>query len=462
VWFGLSNRILKNHMAYGLSPKLIFKAEWFLPRFVMKALFLRFFPLGILLLMAPSCHLLPPGQAQQGPPQAGEGPGGRGGDRAVAVKTAKATAGGVADALTYTGTTRPLQEVALRAQVPGEVVSLDREAGDFVTSGEIVARLDGDLQTASVNEAQAELAARRAETAQADVSISDAQLAVVQAQATFDQAVTDANRLGRLAAQGAISLQEAEAAALAATNAQQSLRSAQAQVAVRQQAANTASSRIDAQQAVLDQSQEQLSSADLRSPLTGVVLARNVDVGSYVESGATLLSLGDLSALKVTVQVSELDVAKLSVGQRAQVRFDAFPNRGVSGEITQISPLANATSRQIPVEIELPNPDGQIGSGLLARVTFVPSQRASVAVPASALRVGETAGNTLFVLKNEAGEAGEAAQGTVEARSVRIGDRTADRVEILSGLSPGESFVVQSDRPLTSGQKVRLSLLSEK
>lgn len=233
------------------------------------------------------------------------------------------------------------------------------------------------------------------------------------------------------------------------------MRSAQAQVAAQRQAATAAANRTDAQRAVLAQTQRQLSYADLRSPLTGFVLSRQVDVGDFVESGATLLELGDLSSLEVNVQVSELDIGRLSVGQPAQVTFDAFPGEGpTAGRIKQIAPVADATSRLVPVQVSVPNPNGRVGSGLLARVQFSPSQEARVIVPESALTLGNE-GNTVFVIE------GEGNQAKAVARSVKTGASSQDRVEILSGLSPGEAFVVQSDRPLTSRQAVRLSILSK-
>jgi len=397
------------------------------------------------------CSLLPPGAAQQtsdqGERSERDGP--------VAVQTAIAETGSVAGALTYTGTTRPTQQVTVRSQVSGTVTDLLVDVGDAIAQGSLLAQLDGNLQTTDLNQAQAELSARRSQTAQAEVSITAAQSAVVQAQATFDQALLDAQRLRRLAQQGAISQQEAEAAQLAATNAQQAVRSAQAQVDAQRQAVASSVGQIEAQRAVLEQTQRQLSYADLRSPLTGVVLSREVETGDFVESGATVLELGDLSNLEVTVQVSELDISRLSVGQPAQVQLDAFPDEGsIAGQIERIAPVADSTSRLIPVQVSIPNVGGRLGSGLLARVQFSSGAQPRVVVPASALTVGE-AEDTVFAIE------GEGEQARAIARAVEVGDRKQDQVEILSGLNAGESFVLQSDRPLTSDQPVRLSILSE-
>ncbi|MEL6903324.1 MAG: efflux RND transporter periplasmic adaptor subunit [Cyanobacteria bacterium J06606_4] len=408
------------------------------------------------LAIASGCGVLPASEAQPepgqrgGPREAAEGP--------VAVETAVARTGEVSGTSSYTGTTRPAQQVTLRSQVSGEIVELTADVGDAIASGDRLAQLDGDLQTAAFNEAQADLSARQAETVQAEVSIRNAETAVVQAQATLDQARIDAQRLRALANEGAIAQQEAEAAELAVTNAQQTLQSARAEVDALRQAAASAANQVDAQQAVVAQTQKQLSYAELRSPLSGVVLSRAVEVGDFVESGATILELGDLSTLEVTVQVSELDIGQLEVGQAARVRLDAFPGDGaILGEIERIAPVADPTSRLLPVTVRIPNVDRRMGSGLLARVQFSSGVAGSVIVPESALEAG-TAENTIYVIEKTE-ETDEAA--TAIARSVRVGDRSQDRVEILAGLAPGESFVVKSDRPLTAGQAVRLSILSE-
>lgn len=425
--------------------------------------------LGLLLplmVMTSGCRFLPgatqPAVGQASGRSGRPGGGGRPGqadDGPVAVQTARAETGFAEGALTYTGTTRPNQQVALRSQVSGEITSLSVDVGDAVSQGDLLAQLDGNLQTTSLNQAQAELSAQAAAAAQAEVSIRDAQASVVQAQATLDQARIDAARLKQLAEQGAIAQQDAEAAALAVTNAQQALLSAQAQVAAQRQAVAAADNQADAQQAVLAQRERQLSYADLRSPLTGVVLAKQAEVGDFIESGTAVLELGDLSTLEVTVQVSELDIAKLRVGQPARITLDAFASEGsILGEIEQISPVADPVSRLIPVQVSIPNVNRRVGSGQLARVQFSAGQQPQVVVPESALSVGEGVGereNVVFVVE------GEGEERRAVMRSVRIGQRAQGRVTILSGLAVGEDFVVKSDRPLSDGQAVRLSILSE-
>jgi HlyD family secretion protein len=377
-------------------------------------------------------------------------------DGPPAVQTAIAKPGAVEVPLAYTGTTRPAQQVTLRARVDGQIVNLQGDVGDRVERGDILARLDGDLLSVAVNEAQAELAARNSEIAQAQASVSDAQALVVQAQAQLNQAQAEAQRLQRLAAAGASSQQAAEQAVLALETARQAVRSAQQQVISRQQAVNAVQGRFQAQRAVLDQTQQRLAYAGLAAPISGVILARLVEPGDYVEAGADLFSLADLSRLTVTVQVSELDLSRISLGQSAQVRLDAFPEQTLSGRVTQISPVADGTSRLVPMEVSIANPDGRVGSGLLARISFSTGNPDRVVVPEKALTFAPNSESPTVFVMQPGGE-----QATVVARPVQLGRRLKDQVEILSGLSLGETYVNNSDAPLEDGQRVRLSILSE-
>ncbi|NEO74706.1 efflux RND transporter periplasmic adaptor subunit, partial [Moorena sp. SIO3H5] len=348
----------------------------------------------------------------------------------------------------------PEQQIVLSAQTAGAVVSTQVDVGDPVQSGDVLAQIDSGLLTARVNEAQAELSVRQSEVAVDQVSITDAQAAAIQAQATRDQAKLDADRLRQLANQGAISQQVAEAAELTLISAEQAVASAQAQIEAREQAIAAANSRVTAQQAVLAEAKEQLRWVNVNAPQTATVLTKLLEPGDYVQPGTPIFELGNLSSLTIEVQVSELDIGQLALGQPAEIRFDAFPDIQVTGSVTRISPVADTTSRLIPVEVTLSNPDRRIGSGKLARVQFSTTDNQTVVVPASALKTGSN-DNTVFILKKDE------AQPTVTARSVTIGQQNQGNIEILSGLEPNETFIVASDRPLETDQVVRLSILSE-
>ncbi|HEY9762557.1 MAG TPA: efflux RND transporter periplasmic adaptor subunit [Trichocoleus sp.] len=392
----------------------------------------------------------------QGDRQQGRSGGGRPEqDGKVVVDVAVAQPGEDANARTYTGSTAPVRQVSLRSQTEGQLVSLAVDVGDPVSAGQTLAQVDAALLQASVGQANAELAARQFEVTQAEAQVADARTLVEQARAQYQQAEADAGRLQTLAAQGAISAQEAQRSQTTQRTALQALRSAEEQVRTRQQAVATAAQRVEAQRALVEQGQSRLSNSTLTAPLTGVVLQRLAEPGDFLQAGQPVLELGNFSEVEVQIQISDRDRALFSLGQPVQVKLDAFPQEVLTGRITRISPVADSASRLIPIEITMPNPEGKIGSGLLARVTVSSSPNAPILVPESALETGEASENTVFVV------ATASEQPTVEPRTVRLGQRSNGQVEILDGLEPGESYVIRSNQPLQPGQTVERSLLSE-
>lgn len=374
----------------------------------------------------------------------------------IPVDLAIARPGALGSRVTFTGTTRPNQDVVLRAQVEGQVLSLGVDVGDRVVQGQLLARLDAALLRAAVIEAESELAARRSEVVQAQAQVNNARIAVEQARLNLEQAQADAARLKQLLESGAIAAQAAEQAETTARTQRQVLASTQAQVQTAQEGVAIAQGRVQAQAAIVKQNQARLQYALIRSPLNGVVLERLTETGNLVQPGGELLRIGNLNQLKVIVELSERETAALRVGQPAMISLDAAPNESISGRVNRISPAADATARLVPVEIVINNPQQRFGAGQLARVTFTGEAQARVVIPQSAL-AGEDEGQ----VSTREGQVYVVENNQVEVRSVQLGDRRNGEVEIIAGLNPGERYVVRSGRPLKSGDTVRASVLSE-
>jgi multidrug efflux pump subunit AcrA (membrane-fusion protein) len=394
----------------------------------------------------------------------------------------------------YVGTTAPIREVSVRSRLEGRLIDLNVDVGDRVEVGQIIGNLDDAILSATLLQAEAEVAARASEVSQASAAVGNARAQVERARLQYQQSQADANRFTKLAKEGAVSPQAAENAVTQARTAEQSLRSTEQQVSLQENAVEASSQRVLAQEAIKLREQERQSYTIITAPIAGVVLERVTEIGSLLFAGNEVLKLGDFSQIKVIVQISELEISKIRLNQSVDIGFDSFPNQKFTGIIKRISPVADPLARQIPVEIVVPNRDNRLGSGQLARVQFSAKKSQQIIIAETAL---ETSGrspqppknannsnpkeNTTAKTgargnkndKNDKNEkvkpktatvfvvTGDRDQPKVVARQVTIGDRRDGKVIVLTGLQEGDRVVVRSGGKLQDGDSIKISVLSE-
>jgi multidrug efflux pump subunit AcrA (membrane-fusion protein) len=173
---------------------------------------------------------------------------------------------------------------------------------------------------------------------------------------------------------------------------------------------------------------------DIRAPSTGAIVERSVKLGDVVTPALEMYVLSDLSHLWVIAQVPEQHLGALRPGMQVEVRTRAFPERTFPGRVTQVSSELDPDTMTVQVRCSLPNPGGELKTGMYATVKLrSESTRRVLAVPEAALqRIGEE--SVVFVAAGEE---------SFEIRAVREGRPAGDgQVEILDGLSPGERIAV--------------------
>lgn len=357
----------------------------------------------------------------------------------------------------YTGTTQPQQEVAWRSQTEGTLLELAVEVGDQVSKGQQIGQIDDRLLATDVAGREAELAALKSELAQAKIQVRNAQIRQEEVEIQLEQAKNDAARYQELAKTGLIAQQQAESFQTAARVAQKAVLTAQEAVKTEEKAVSIVQGRITTQQSAIAESQERQTYTQIVAPISGVVTAKAVEPGSLIRSGEEVVTIGDFSQIKIVVPLSELDLGVVTVGQNVDVKLDAFGDRQYTGKISRIAPTTNnSSSRQIPIEVTVDNPDAQIKGGLLARVDFASGAKSHVVVPESAL-IEEDGTNYIFTVAQKTANN----QGSVTKRKVITGDSSNGKVEITAGISPGERYVIRSSQPLQDSEQVGLSIISQ-
>ena len=191
-----------------------------------------------------------------------------------------------------------------------------------------------------------------------------------------------------------------------------------------------------------------LENTVLRSPITGVISARNYDVGDMYSMGQPIYTVQEITPVKLLVAVSERDYTRVKKGGTVRISADAFPGVEFSGNITRLYPTIDPTTHTFLVEVQVPNNYRSLRPGMFARVTLVFGVNHSVVVPDLAVVRQQGAGDRyVYVLEDD---------GTVSFRHVTLGVRMGDEYEILEGVKDGEKVVVEGQLRIKDGVKVEV------
>ena len=192
-----------------------------------------------------------------------------------------------------------------------------------------------------------------------------------------------------------------------------------------------------------------LENTVLRSPVNGVVTARNYDRGDMYSMSSPIYTVQQITPVKLLVAVSESDYTKVKKGDKAVIVTDALPGEEFTGEVIRLYPVMDAATHTFNVEIQVRNSSARLRPGMYARVTLNLGNNNSIVIPDQAVIKQQGSGQkSVFVIKDD---------NTVESHIVTLGRYFDNQYEILSGLSEGDRVVVKGHASLKVGDKVEVA-----
>jgi HlyD family secretion protein len=368
----------------------------------------------------------------------------RGGTKIDPTKLAKVERGDLAKSVVATGKVTPITKVEIKSKASGIVKKLLVDYGDQVKKGQLLAQLDKEEIEAQVEQSRAAL-----EAAQANLKSS---------QADFERAQVDAegpdvpllkrayDRAVGMAKDGVVSTSALEDAQKNYELALNKQNVAKAQVTVLRAKIAQAEAVVAQDRANLKQLEEQLGYTDILSPIDGMVLSRDVQVGDAVSSilvlgsSATLvMTLGDISEVYVKGKVDESDIGKVYLGQRARIKVESFKDKTFEGKVTKISPMGvekdNVTTFEVRVSIQ--NPGGELKAEMTANAEIILEEHKNVLqIPEGAILYDKDKKASVEV-PDPKGKEGKSKV------AVNVGISNGAKTELLSGLKEGDQVVLQ-------------------
>ena len=307
-------------------------------------------------------------------------------DVAPSVAVAKVTMREVPQMATYTSTVQPYVKNNIAPQSGNRIKAIKADVGDFVSKGQVLAEMD--------------------------------QIQLQQAELQMKNKEVEYERLKGLYEAGGLSKSDLDAIELA-------------------------------YQVSKTQYENLLENSVLRSPVTGVITARNYDVGDMYAMAAPLFTVEQIVPVKLLVGVSESDYTKVKKGDKVEIVADALPGKVFEGKVRKIYPTIDPATRTFTVEIVVNNYKRELRPGMFARVTVTFGTNNSVVIPDVAVVKQQGSGERFVYILND--------DGTVTYQKVVLGRRMGTEYEVLEGIPDGATIVTGGQIRLKDGIKVSVN-----
>jgi HlyD family secretion protein len=353
--------------------------------------------------------------------------------------------GDIARSVVATGVVEPISNrIEIRSKASGLVKQIHVDVGDRVVPGQVLVELDRDQLMAQLREAEANLLA-----AKADLAAARAQLErnrILSEGYDVELARSNHERSIELFEQKLIAKADFEATKGRLEEAQNRQRAAVASIGVSQATIEQKQAGVAQFQAIYERITEELSYATIRSPIRGIVLAREVEIGSAVSSiltmgagASTVLTLGDMRDVYVKGEVSETDIGKVRMDLPARITVETYKDKVFQGQVYKVAPLGkqkdNVTSFEVRVSVD--NPEGLLLANMSANAEIILEEHKDVlTIPESALIYDDRKEAFVEVPAPET-ETGR------KRVPVKLDISTGTKAEVVSGLNEGDKVILQ-------------------
>ncbi len=343
-------------------------------------------------------------------------------EKSIKVKVEEVKRQDLTSIVSASGEVKPRKNVNISAHIPGRVVKIGVEEGQYVKKGDFLLKLDSTQYEAFVERDKATISSLQADLIQTEAKLKRDKQALERAKALHREQLISDEQLENAKTQYEISLASLQAI----------------------------KHRIDQAKASLQSSLDNLNKTIYHSPIEGVITSLRIEEGEVVitgtmnNPGTVLMTIADLSVMEVEIEVDETDVIGVQIGQEAEVKVDAFPDLIIKGKVTEVGSsaltklgTAAEEAKDFKVVITLINPPKNLKPGLSASADIITARKKNVlAVPISSLVLKEDEDK-----KEEVEGVYIVKEGRAHFQPVEKGIMGEMMVEIKSGLKEGQKVI---------------------
>lgn len=351
----------------------------------------------------------------------------------------------------YSAAIKPREQVDLAFKIGGYVdqILAERgrliEEGDRAAKGAILARIKDADFTARTKQANAALGEARAAQSQARSQLAEAQTA-------HEQFKRELERAERLLEKESLTKPAYEAAKANVEMGQAKIEAVKAQLAMTE-------ARVENARARIEEIESQRADCELKAPIAGLLLKRNIEIGSYVAPGAPAFVMADTTTVNAVFGVSDVAAAQLRPGSPLTVTTEAMHGVEFHGRLARVAPVADPKTRIFDVEVEIPNPGQRLKVGMVVSLQMAGGQMAGAQASASVAVAPLTAllqlndqggGYAVFTVEDQNGRQ------IARRRRVSLGETSGNMIAVTDGINVGEKVVVSGASMISDGQQVRV------